>query len=216
MVTRRLPNTSASCAKRFQPPFRRTCSISRAADIVTQILNFRASRADRCAKPSATTRATQSPGGQGDAAAKSRQFPGSADAPSSSRRSTGPAFYAERSIGLAQAQLGLNANMIATNLKYQPELIRAGLAEFLDRSDLRDSLLHRGPRPPSRKVASLNDLANTPCSPAWYRPRAAVIPGLLFSNVATLKRSTVPTNTNQTNIQPIYDVYASVQGPRSR
>jgi multidrug efflux pump subunit AcrB len=38
-----------------------------------------------------------------------------------------------------------------------------------------------------------------------------VIPGLL-SNVATLQRSTVPTNTNQTNIQPIYDVYATVQG----
>src|SRR4029077_12154486 len=33
-----------------------------------------------------------------------------------------------------------------------------------------------------------------------------------LSNVATVKRSTVPTNTNQTNIQPIYDVYASVQG----
>ena len=38
-----------------------------------------------------------------------------------------------------------------------------------------------------------------------------VVPGLL-SNVATFKRGSVPTNTNQTNIQPVYDVYASVQG----
>ena len=32
------------------------------------------------------------------------------------------------------------------------------------------------------------------------------------SNVATLQRDTVPTNLNQTNIQPVYDIYASVQG----
>ena len=36
------------------------------------------------------------------------------------------------------------------------------------------------------------------------------MPGLL-SNVATLTRDSLPTNTNQTNIQPVYDVYASVQ-----
>jgi multidrug efflux pump subunit AcrB len=59
-------------------------------------------------------------------------------------------------------------------------------------------------------VASLNDLSNTPVS-GTISPAGAVIPGLL-SNVATITRSTVPTNTNQTNVQPIYDVYASVQG----
>jgi multidrug efflux pump subunit AcrB len=37
------------------------------------------------------------------------------------------------------------------------------------------------------------------------------VPGLL-SNVATFKRGSVPTNANQTNIQPVYEVYASVQG----
>jgi multidrug efflux pump subunit AcrB len=36
------------------------------------------------------------------------------------------------------------------------------------------------------------------------------VPGLL-SNVATLKRDSLPTNSNQSNIQPVYDVYASVQ-----
>jgi multidrug efflux pump subunit AcrB len=38
-----------------------------------------------------------------------------------------------------------------------------------------------------------------------------VVPGLL-SNVATIKRGSVPTNANQTNIQPVYEVYASIQG----
>jgi multidrug efflux pump subunit AcrB len=37
------------------------------------------------------------------------------------------------------------------------------------------------------------------------------VPGLL-SNVATLIRTTVPTNTNQANIQPVYDIYANAQG----
>jgi hypothetical protein len=37
------------------------------------------------------------------------------------------------------------------------------------------------------------------------------IPGLL-SNVATFKRVSIPTNANQANVQPVYEVYASVQG----
>ena len=37
------------------------------------------------------------------------------------------------------------------------------------------------------------------------------IPGLL-SNVATLKRDSIPTNANQANIQPVYEIYANAQG----
>ncbi len=37
------------------------------------------------------------------------------------------------------------------------------------------------------------------------------VPGLL-SNVATFTRGSLPTNANQSNIQPVYDVYASVEG----
>ena len=33
-----------------------------------------------------------------------------------------------------------------------------------------------------------------------------------MSNVATLQRDSVPTNLNQTNVQPVYDIYASAQG----
>ena len=37
------------------------------------------------------------------------------------------------------------------------------------------------------------------------------MPGLL-SNVATLTRTALPTNANQANIQPVYEVYANLQG----
>jgi multidrug efflux pump subunit AcrB len=33
-----------------------------------------------------------------------------------------------------------------------------------------------------------------------------------LSNVATLQRDSVPTNLNQSNVQPMFDIYASVQG----
>src|SRR6201981_1002120 len=63
---------------------------------------------------------------------------------------------------------------------------------------------------PEHLVSSLNELGNTPVS-TQLAAKGPPIPGLL-SNVATLQRDTVPTNLNQTNIQPVYDVYASVQG----
>jgi multidrug efflux pump subunit AcrB len=63
---------------------------------------------------------------------------------------------------------------------------------------------------PEPKVNSMNALMNTPVSSSLTRGGQPV-PGML-SNVATLKRDKVPTNSNQTNIQPVFDVYASVQG----
>ena len=63
---------------------------------------------------------------------------------------------------------------------------------------------------PEYKVNSLNALRNTPVSTS-LAVSGQVVPGML-SNVATFKRDKVPTNTNQTNIQEVYDVYASVQG----
>jgi len=65
---------------------------------------------------------------------------------------------------------------------------------------------------PENKISSLNDLANTPVSTTLASAQTdAPIPGLL-SNVATFKRTSVPTNANQSNVQPVYEVYASVQG----
>jgi multidrug efflux pump subunit AcrB len=63
---------------------------------------------------------------------------------------------------------------------------------------------------PEPRLASLDNLRNTPVSTA-VATDGDPVPGLL-SNVATLKRGSVPTNSNQTNIQPVYEVYASVQG----
>ena len=62
---------------------------------------------------------------------------------------------------------------------------------------------------PERQVSSLNELGNTPVSTA-LAANGPPIPGLL-SNVATLQRDSVPTNLNQTNIQPVYDIYASAE-----
>jgi multidrug efflux pump subunit AcrB len=63
---------------------------------------------------------------------------------------------------------------------------------------------------PERLVSSINDLKNTPIG-AFTAPGAAPVPGLL-SNVATLTRVSTPTNLNQANIQPVYEVFANAQG----
>ena len=63
---------------------------------------------------------------------------------------------------------------------------------------------------PEYKINSLNALGNTPVSTS-LAISGQTVPGML-SNVARFKRDTVPTNTNQTNIQPVFDIYASVQG----
>ena len=64
---------------------------------------------------------------------------------------------------------------------------------------------------PERNLSSLNDLRNIPVSTSLAAVNGAPIPGLL-SNVATLKRDSLPTNANQSNIQPVYEVFASLQG----
>jgi multidrug efflux pump subunit AcrB len=63
---------------------------------------------------------------------------------------------------------------------------------------------------PERQVSSLNELGNTPIS-TKIASAGPPVPGLL-SNVARFSRESTPTNLNQSNIQPVYDVYASVQG----
>jgi multidrug efflux pump subunit AcrB len=62
---------------------------------------------------------------------------------------------------------------------------------------------------PEHLVSSLNELGNTPVSTA-IAANGPPIPGLL-SNVETLQRDSVPTNLNQTNVQPAYDIYAGAQ-----
>ena len=63
---------------------------------------------------------------------------------------------------------------------------------------------------PEYRVNSLNELKNTPVNTFTTTGRNPV-PGLL-SNVATLKRNSIPTNANQANVQPVYEIYANAEG----
>jgi multidrug efflux pump subunit AcrB len=62
---------------------------------------------------------------------------------------------------------------------------------------------------PEYCVDSMNALVNTPVSTA-VAFTGDPVPGML-SNVATLQRDSIPTNANQANIQPVYEIYANVQ-----
>jgi multidrug efflux pump subunit AcrB len=176
-----------------------------AADMVTQILNFGlpAQIDVRTVGYDRTTNLRVAKEMQRRIAA----IPGVADA-HLQQEVDGPAFYATIDRARA-AQLGLNALNIANNLNVSLSSSEQVTPNFWTdpTSGIPYYLAVQTPEP---KVASLNDLGNTPVSTAMSSAGTPV-PGVL-SNVATLKRDTVPTNANQSNIQPVYEVYASIQG----
>jgi len=107
------------------------------------------------------------------------------------------------------AQLGLNASTIATNINVSLSSSEQVTPNFW--TDPKSGIpYYFAVQTPERNVSSLNDLGNTPVSSTLSAVNGPVA-GLL-SNVATFKRDSVPTNANQSNIQPVYEVYASVQG----
>jgi multidrug efflux pump subunit AcrB len=119
-----------------------------------------------------------------------------------------PAFMAniDRSRAL---ELGLNAQAIATDLNISLSSSEQVTPNFW--TDPASGIPYFiTVQTPEHLVSSLGEISNTPVSTA-LATAGPPIPGLL-SNVATLKRDSVPTNLNQTNIQPVYDIYASVQG----
>jgi len=175
------------------------------ADIVTQILNF-GLPAQIDVRTVGYDRATNL-----RVALELRRriaaIPGIADA-HLQQEVDGPAFYAAIDRTRA-AQLGLNATTIATNIN-----VSLSSSEQVSPNFWTDPTTgipyYLAVQTPEPKIASLNDIGNTPVS-STLSTGGAVVPGLL-SNVATFKRDIVPTNSNQTNIQPVYEVYASVQG----
>ena len=175
-----------------------------AADIVTQILNF--------GLPAQIDVRTVGRGTNNlDVAKQLRQriaaIKGIADA-HLQQEVDGPAFYAMIDRNRA-AQLGLNASTIATNMNVSLSSSVQVSPNFW--TDLTSGIpYYLAVQTPEPKVDSMNALMNTPVSSSLARGGQPV-PGML-SNVATLKRDKVPTNSNQTNIQPVFDVYASVQG----
>ena len=176
-----------------------------AADIVTQILNF--------GLPAQINVRTVGYDKETNlrVAKELRQriaaIPGIADA-HLQQEVAAPAFYATIDRTRA-AQLGLNANTVATNVNVSLSSSEQVTPNFWTdpASGIPYYLTVQTPEP---KVSSLSELGSTPVSTA-ISTAGDPVPGLL-SNVATFKRDTVPTNTNQSNIQPVYEVFAGVQG----
>jgi multidrug efflux pump subunit AcrB len=175
-----------------------------AADMVTQILNF-----GLPAQIDVRTVGTDL--NNLSVARKLRQrlaaIPGIVDA-HLQQEVDGPAFYAQIDRTRA-AQLGLNASTIATNINVSLSSSVQVSPNFW--TDLTSGIpYYLAVQTPEYKVNSLNALGNTPVSTS-LAVSGQTVPGML-SNVATFKRDKVATNSNQTNVQPVFDVYASVQG----
>jgi multidrug efflux pump subunit AcrB len=175
-----------------------------AADIVTQILNF--------GLPAQIDVRTVGPDPNNLVVAKQlRQhlaaIPGIVDA-HLQQEVDAPAFYADIDRTRA-AQLGLNASTVATNINVSLSSSEQVAPNFW--TDLKSGIpYYLAVQTPEYRVNSLNALGNTPVSTS-LAVSGQVVPGML-SNVATFKRDTIPTNANQANIQPVFDIYASVQG----
>jgi multidrug efflux pump subunit AcrB len=167
-----------------------------AADMVTQILNFglpaqidvRVIGADRKNNLKVAKEL------RGRIAA----VPGVADA-HLQQETDGPAFEANID-RVRAAQLGLNASTIATNVNTSLSSSQQVQPNFW--TDPTSGIpYYIAVQTPQYWVDSINDLRNTPVS-ARLTAGGTPIPGML-SNVATFTRDSLPTNTNQTNIQPV-------------
>jgi multidrug efflux pump subunit AcrB len=177
-----------------------------AADIVTQILNFglpaqidvRTVGYDKANNLRVAQELRQ----------RIADIPGIADA-HLQQEVDAPAFYADIDRTRA-AQLGLNANTIATNVNVSLSSSEQVTPNFW--TDPKSGIpYYLAVQTPENRISSLNDVGNTPVSTSLSSTVAdAPVPGLL-SNVATFRRGSIPTNANQANIQPVYEIYASVQ-----
>ena len=176
-----------------------------AADMITQILNF-GLPAQIDARVVGRDRATNIRVA-GELRRRIAAIPGIVDA-HLQQELDAPAFMAkiDRSRAL---QLGLNAQDVANDVNISLSSSEQVTPNFW--TDPANGIpYYIVVQTPERLVSSLGELGNTPVS-TQIASNGPPIPGLL-SNVATLKRESVPTNLNQSNIQPVYDIYASVQG----
>jgi len=107
------------------------------------------------------------------------------------------------------AQFGLTATAIASNLNVSLSSSVQVSPNFW--ADPKSGIpYYLAVQTPEFRVSSLNDLGNTPVTTS-VSSSGGPVPGLL-SNVASISRHVLPTNANQTNVQPVYEVYANVQG----
>ena len=194
-----------------------------AADMTTQILNF-GLPAQIDARVVGRDRATNVRVAH-ELRRRMSAIPGIADA-HLQQELDAPAFMAniDRSRAL---ELGLNAQAVATDLNISLSSSEQVSPNFW--TDPTNGIpYYIAVQTPEHQESSLGELRNTPVSTtiASAGPsipglltnaamlQSAVVPNIpgLLSNVATLRRDVTPTNLNQTNIQPVYDIYAAVQG----
>ena len=206
----RRPRTMcASCGTILPAAFPESVFYFQSADIVTQILNF-GLPAQIDVRTVGYDRETNLRVAQ-ELRRRIAAVPGIVDA-HLQQEVDAPAFFVDdrpRARGLARAQCEHHRQQH----QHQPELVRAGDAEFLDRSGVGNTLLLRGAdaRTPGRLAQRSRQHAGVDVARLDTDGASTPVPGLL-GNVATFRRDSVPTNANQTNIQPVYEVYASVQG----
>jgi multidrug efflux pump subunit AcrB len=134
-------------------------------------------------------------------------IPGVADAHLQQEVSA-PEFFAQ--IDRARAsQFGLTANSIVLNLNTSLSSSEQVAPNFW--TDPKSGTpYYLAVQTPEYRLSSLNEIENTPVA-SFAVTGQNPVPGLL-SNVARLKRDAIPTNANQANIQPLYEVYANADG----
>jgi multidrug efflux pump subunit AcrB len=176
-----------------------------AADMVTQILNFgipaqidvRTVGYDR----------PQNLAVARELARKIAAIPGVADA-HVQQEVDAPEFYAVIDRARA-AQFGLTANGIATNLNISlASSVQVTPNFWTDPTSGTPYFV--AVQTPEHRISSMADLNNTPVGTS-ITPTGDPVPQLL-DNVATLTRDSIPTNANHSNIQPVYEVLANVDG----
>ncbi len=176
-----------------------------AADMVTQILNFgipaqvdvRTVGYDRANNLNVARELRE----------RLAAIPGIADA-HLQQEVDAPEFYAVIDRARA-AQFGWSANSIATNLNVSlASSVQVNPNFWTDPSTGTPYFL--AVQTPEHRIRSIDDLKNTPVG-SLVAPNGTPVPGLL-ENVATLNRDSIPTNANHANIQPVYEIFANVEG----
>ncbi len=174
------------------------------ADLVTQILNFGVPSQIDIQVQGKSRKANQQIAR--DIAQKIGAIPGIVDAHVQQELNAPEMFY---TIDRTRAQeLGLTVNQVAQDLNISLSSSEQVTPNFW--TDPKNGIpYYLAVQTPEYRLHDLQALNNTPVAGST-NASGAVIPDLL-GNVATARRQEVQSNYNQSNVQPVYDVYASVQ-----
>ncbi len=177
------------------------------ADLVTQILNFgvpsqidvQVQGRDRIDNQAIAK----------DIAKRIANVPGIVDAHVQQELDAPEFFY---TIDRTRAQeMGLNVSQIANDININLSSSEQVTPNFW--TDPKNGIpYYFAVQTPEYRLHNKNDIDNIPVSSTASTGTGATQPvPNLFGNIATAERKQVQSNYNQSNIQPIYDVYASVQ-----